>query len=436
MLIILKVSTNAEYLCALYYNKKQMEGIKILVISNNLLSENNANGKFVYNYLRAFSVNELCNFYISNDEVTTSDIRNVFNVTNEEALTAFKKIGFIKERSKNSQSNVSDGSKTIKKSAFKHLIRFIVWNTGFWKKYGFNEWIKEQKPTHIFSIMGDNPYLLKVAIKLSNKLKVPHFFLVGEDYPLKEYDYIKGTFKSNFIYKLFHNLLFKYSKKLLNKSKKVIFNSNDIMEAYLSKIEIEKTKTEVIYPLSMVIKYDRSDEKDGFLYAGNLSNNRVLALQSFASKIEQMGIKSNLYICGKADKEVLKIIGNSKNIVYLGCFSNTELSDIIGNFKVLIHAEYGSKYNVLNLKYAFSTKLTEMICSNKRFAIYAPAGIAESNYFLKNMPSNIATTEFNLEKVIHYSLSDEYDFGIQSKLAAKHSSEKVSIKIRKMLENY
>ena len=405
---------------------------KLLIISNNLFSYNNANGKFLKNYLCSCSDDEICNFYISNDMKTSFEQFNSINITDKNALNKFlhrKKL----QSTVNSQDIKQENFKT--QTSFKHLIRYFVWNTGAWKKCGFKNWIKEQNPTHIVTVTGNNPYLLKISYKLAKKSNIPLITFICEDYPLKNYDFIERKTRQSLSFLLYKHLLKKFTTKVVSLSNLVIFNSHQIKEAYEYKYIIKKSL--VCFPPSESIADSVQDQQPplNFLYAGNLGLNRIDALIDFALFLKTNSFDQTINVYSNLSEENKLKLQKIDNVKVHDFVRNEELQKIIKESGVLLHLEYDSEYNKTDLKYAFSTKLADLICSNKRIFLYAPKGLVESEYFLKYLPKNIATSKEELKETLDYVLSDHYDYLKQMDLAKNnHNIEITSALIRKEIE--
>ena len=359
--------------------------MKILCITNNPISLNNANGKFIRNYLFCFSDYELSNFYITNDEPATGI--NSFNVTNYDALLKLITLGLHKRRKKSTNNN---GNIKNTSSPIKHIFRYIVWSTGFWKLYGFKKWIANTNPTHIVLAIGDNPYLIKLAYDISKKFRIPIINIIGENYSIKNYNYLTKENSMSFLYKAFKKILFKITKKAILKAKINIFNTPTIEREY--KVSFGTIKSAIFYPpADFIIRKSEKIEKDSVLYAGNLGLGRENALLDFADELWKFNPNKTIYVYSKIDIPTQKLITKRQNIKYMGYVPNSELNEIIFRSELVLHVEYNSQYNIIDLKTAFSTKIANNIIFGNNFFVFAPVGLAETDFFLKYLPENIAT---------------------------------------------
>ncbi|MCQ2975614.1 MAG: hypothetical protein MJ211_12505 [Bacteroidales bacterium] len=366
--------------------------MKILVVSNNCLSFDNNNGKVMRNYLYAFSNDELCNFYISNEKSPVGI--SSFNVTNNDALKRFVTFGLFKAKKSSASSENVNGS-NIKYSPFKHYLRYLVWNSGFWKSRKYKNFIKNEKPERIVTFLGNNPYLLKLSYELSKKLSVPLILFIGEDYPLKNFDYITRKNKMGFWFRRFH----KTEKRCFLKASKmadlVIFNSDYIKDAYLEKYAFKKY--DIVYHLSSQSHLNNNFDSKVILYAGNMGLGRVDALIDFADVLYNVDKTFMLKVFGNANKIDFDELSKHQNIDYHSFIKNEELIKEYEKAFALIHVEKNDIYNNTDLEFAFSTKIVDMICSKKPFLVYAPSCLACSKHLLKYQEQSIATNREELE---------------------------------------
>lgn len=396
-----------------------MNKTKLLCITNNPISLNNANGKFIRNYLYSFKEDELCNFFITNEE--SAENISSFSVTNNEVFKKTITLGLYKNRNKKSSNN---GLIKNTSSPLKHIIRYLIWNLGFWKTSSFRDWLKENKPTHIVLAVADNPYLIKIALKYSKKFSIPIINIIGENYSIKCYDYLSRKFKMSIFYKIFKKLLQKYTKKVVLSAKQNIFNSNEIENEYIQ--EYGDIKGIKIYPpADEIVKKQISIVKDTVLYAGNLGLGRDIALFEFAEKLYDFDPKKIIYVYSKIDQAVIDKINKTKNIKYMGFISNEQLNEKLLNSELLIHVEHETPYNLIDLKTAFSTKIANNIFYGNKFLIYSPKTLAQTEFFIKYLPNNVATNKneiINILKLV-YEKQQKIPFEVLKLLDIKITSK-------------
>lgn len=396
---------------------------KLLCITNNPISLNNANGKFVRNYLYSFREDELCNFFITNEE----GAKNIssFNITNNEAFKKTVSFGFYKKKNKKLSNN---GLIKNTSSPLKHILRYFIWNLGLWKSSNFNKWLRQNEPTHIILAIADNPYLIKFAVKLSKKLSIPLINIIGENYSIKCYDYLSKKNKMSLTYKIFKKILKRHTTNAILFAKENIFNSEEIMNEYIN--EYGKIKSIKLYPPADNISTKRVKiEKNSVLYAGNLGLGRDMALIEFAKALYVFDPKKVIYVYSKIDKSIAEKIAKEKNIKYMGFITNNQLNKKIMSSELLIHVEHKSPYNLIDLKTAFSTKIANNIFYGNKFLIYSPKTLAQTEFFIKYLPNNVATNVneifeklqilYKSQQKVSTDVLDLFDIKITSEIVRK-----------------
>lgn len=377
--------------------------MKILSISNNLLSLNNANGKFCRNYLNAFEDEELASFYISNDLAEPTEAIESFNYTDSMVLDDF----FHKK--KKEHTSPDNRSNVRRKSAVVRIIRYFVWKIGFRKNKSFFGWVDNINPTHIVLTVGDNPYLFHLARKIKKRFNSKLIIICGENYALKKYDYLLCKRRRSISFLLFQRILKNKTKKCFKSSGLVIFNSEDLKELYEKKMHF--TKSIVVYPLSSNnLQKSLKPENNDVVYAGNLGVGRAEELVNFGRIMKRHDNNRKLVVYGKGSEEQISILKRESNILYKGVVSNTELIEIINKSWLLLHVESFDEYRKMDLKYAFSTKLSDLIASNNRFFMYAPDCYVESKFFIKYVREHIALNENELEKTLSVLIKEKVPF--------------------------
>lgn len=410
-----------------------MEAMKILSISNNLLSLNNANGKFCRNYLHSFRDDELASFYISNDIKSENEKIDSFNYSDADVLRDF----LHKKHTIESNQEYGKKEKIVnRQSAFVRIIRYFIWKIVFRKNVDFNKWIENIKPTHIVITVGDNPYLFLLARKLKKRFNSKLIIICGENYSLKKYNYLKCKYHRNLSFLWFQNILRRNTRKTFKESNLVIFNSNSIKDLYEKKMKFQKSI--VVYPLSANRYIDAYDplNKD-IVYAGNLGVGRAEAIVNFSNILNDVDNNHKLVVYGKATKEQIELLKKGSNIEYKGIVTNDELIGIVNRSWLLLHVESFDEYRKIDLEYAFSTKLSDLISSNDRFFMFAPDCYVESKFFIRYLRTHIALNENELTNVLSELLMQKkpFSFDDNSQLRATMDINKNGKYIRDLISN-
>ena len=87
------------------------------------MSKNNNNGKVLNEYLSSFKDDELCQFYTAKETEATSF--PTLNITDLDVLNKYK---IISTKSKNPANGAITSRQNIRKTPFKQLVRYFLWN--------------------------------------------------------------------------------------------------------------------------------------------------------------------------------------------------------------------------------------------------------------------------------------------------------------------
>ena len=106
--------------------------MKILCLTNSPVSFDNANGKFIRNYLYNLKPDEICNFYVSGEK--QDENIDSFCISNSDLINYTKKIGFYCKQEKNSYVS---SEKEPKKHRLNTWFVIFYTNWDFGKKVEF-----------------------------------------------------------------------------------------------------------------------------------------------------------------------------------------------------------------------------------------------------------------------------------------------------------
>ena len=257
--------------------------MNIFVISNSAISERESNGRVLKSILPNLEENNFLNFYLRGIPEKRKNFSYI-HVSDLDAIKSFLTFG-IKKPKNHIQYDVDELESAFRghkaKKPFHYFIRNLAWNSSFYKTYKIRNIIDNFKPDVIYLMASDTPFLYKLARIESNKKNIPLIIYSAEDYPLKKYDYIKQKEQLSFWSKRVISKLYKEAKKVFSQSANAVFNSKDLMNAYVKEGFIAKGE---VIPLPRIFR--KCDSKrttnKNLLYAGNLNYERCTALIEIA----------------------------------------------------------------------------------------------------------------------------------------------------------
>lgn len=392
---------------------------KIIVISNHLLDDNNNNGKVLKNYLSAFEASEICQFYIAkekNDLVPFDTLR----------ITDNDIVGYALKKKQN--NTFENQKKKLSNKPMHHLLRYWLWSLSIRAKKQIKKFVNAENPTHICVYYGDTPHMHKIALRIAKTKGCKMIVFCGEDYPLKEHNYLQPGCKKNVFFRIFISILRRTTKKLFKCSDLIVFNSPALEEAYKKKYHFKKSL--VCFQASSLTSCDKISNKKCFLYGGNLGLGRDDAIVDVSKKLFEIDPSFTIDVYGNATQQTIEKFSACKNIIYYGLVSNKELLEKFSDAFAILHVEKNTRYNVEDLKYAFSTKLSDIIVSQKRFLLYAPVELLETQY-MKSVCDDYVAVSFNdLDSTIKNVLFKKKS-SFPENVVNKHESKKVALMVKK-----
>jgi hypothetical protein len=336
---------------------------------------------------------------------------NYFQVKDGEALRAIYKGQHVITGNK-VRLNPTDASsqrfKTgrSKKTALKMLLRNAVWNCGRWRGRLFKNWVEVFKPEVLVLQSGDSAFMLNLARKLADERKIPLIIYNTEGYLFFDHNYLSPHYSDGLCFPLFRYQYRRAFKKALTISSWSIYLNGKLQEDY-----------EKYMPHNSSIIYNSSDmdfrkkehlsSKLKISYLGNLGLRRPEALVEVGSVLQSISKDYHIDVYGNATKDNVELLESASGVVYHGAVPYDEVKQIIHNSDIVFHVEKNDPVLCRELRYAFSTKIADSICSGTPFVIYAPANLACSQYALSTGGAWHADSPESLRCVIERIISGD-----------------------------
>lgn len=377
---------------------------KVLVISNECFSKSSSNGRTLGNFFRGWSQDKLAQFYISSGEPDFDYCKNYFRVTDGQALSALKSgncSGGRVMETKNPATSTSCVVKKRKRNAMTMLARNTVWNSGRWKKCGFEQWVKEFQPNIILLQAGDFAFMFRLAARLAKKYNAKLIIYNSEGYYFKNFDYFRSSGIAKLLYPLFKQDLKFSLEQAYKKASYVIYICDELKKAYDKVFDMP---SETIYTASEMSCHSNNTENTGTFttsYCGNLGIDRHKGLISVAEELQKISPDYYLDVYGRIPNDKVKAEFDScRGIRYRGLVRYEEVKKIIENSDLLVHVESFDKFYQEDLKFAFSTKIADLLSSGKTFLVYAPEQFACSRYLKENDAAFVISDKMELSRTL------------------------------------
>lgn len=384
---------------------------KILIISNNSLSDNNSNGRTLSSFLRNIPKENIAQIYITSEMPQSKVCDNFYQITDNDVIHGMlgrKKIGRVLKEYKIQEIKNNDiPAKRIKKTIFKMIIRDVFWMTNVWYTKELKQWINEFSPDIILFFAGESCFTYRIVFKIANINNIPILTYNSEAYYFKERNYLKSGFLSDLIYPLFHHCFKKIYAKLIQKSNAVLYANIKLKNDYDREFQ---HNSYVLYTSSEVdfIKKNEIKNPPIISYLGNLGVGRHKALIQIAEALQNIDKSYKLDIYGKLpDDTVEKKLLSCKGINYCGVVSYDKVINIMHNSDLLVHGESFEEFTKWDLKYAFTTKIADILSCGTCFFVYAPEELACTEYLISNKCACVVSNEKDLMESLKRILSDK-----------------------------
>ena len=378
---------------------------KILIISNASLNQSDSNGRTILRLVDCFGKEQKTQFYTYGNP-DFNECNSFYHVSDRDALHSL-----LKFETKNGEVDTSSVISAVssqtkkkgKKTPLKMLIREVVWKYGRWNNKYLKKWINDVSPSCILVVAGDNCFTLDLARNIAKEKNIPIFLYSTEEYPFKDYNFVTKRF--SLFYLIWRRKLLKAYKRIEKFVRNGVFNSEALAKLYESKYSYNCS---CIYQSSNIdfVENCHIQNTPVVSYLGNLGLNRHKALIEIANVLSGICPEAKLNIYGNANETVKKTLEEKPNIILHGFVSYDEVVRVIHNSTLLIHAEYNDPFYNRDLKYAFSTKITDSVCSGTPFLIYAPIEYEETLFLKNNKCAFVANNRKELEFVLADALFD------------------------------
>lgn len=361
---------------------------KVLVLSNECFSKSSSNGRTLGNFFWGWPQDRLAQFYISSGNPDFDYCNNYFRITDGQALSALKtgrcNGGCIMEEPQ-TVNGVTCTTKKHKRNALTMLARNIVWESGRWKKCGFEQWIEEFNPDIILLQAGDFAFMYRLAVRVAEKCQAKLVIYNSEGYYFKDFDYFRSSGIAKMMYPLFRWDLRKALEQAYAKTAHVFYVCDELKRAY---DEVFSVRSETIYTASDIKAKEESMEQTGSFvtsYCGNLGIERHKGLITVAEELQKISPEYYVDVYGKIPNDKVKEDFDAcRGIRYQGVVSYEEVKKIIDTSNLLLHVESFDKFYQEDLKFAFSTKIADLLSSGNCFLFYGPKQLACSKYLKEN----------------------------------------------------
>ena len=366
---------------------KELAYPRVLIVSNECLSQSNSNGRTLRNFLLGWPAERLAQFYLHGNAPDRAACGRYFRVTDGQALRAFLGRGPAGGVVPVLEGAPAPAARTVGKkpsrTALTMLMRELVWSSRRWSGGRFEAWVEEFAPQLVLLQAGDCAFLLRLAEEMAREYQIPLVIYNSEAYYFKTFDYFRSKGPAHWCYPLFHRLFCRQFERTLRAAACSIYINQTLKEDYDRAFGLP---SHVAYTATE-LRPGKGDKSGGFTvsYLGNLGVGRHEPLCEIARALQEISPEFFLDVYGRIPNEtVQQAFDRCPGIRLRGFVSYERVVEVMQTSDLLVHAENFSAFSRADLKYAFSTKIADSLASGTCFLLYAPEELACSRYLREN----------------------------------------------------
>lgn len=413
---------------------------KILIISNNVLSSQNNNGKTLLSFFKDHPKSHLAQLYFSGEPLDGDYVSTSYRISDGDVLKSnfpYKKkagveLGYVKssgEILKKEYSRVKVGS--FKNSNLARLLRELVWKISSINHQSLSKWVANFNPDVIFFCAGDSLFAYDIYQTVCSYLpNVKKVVYITDDYILP-----RETL--NLFWLLRRRLTYSKMKKAVVEADvfvtiseemrieyKRLFNKDSILAFNMSAdLKIENFK-----------KTARSDLL--LVYAGGLHFKRWGTLAVLARALKRFNNENNrkvtleIYSHQNVDSDILREIEIQGVSRFCGSLDERGVQYALNNADILVHAESFEKKCIESTRLSISTKIAEYISIGSKILAVGPSNLASMKFLASNAVciNDFNTIDFKVKELLDdgFCLKQDLDV-LKNKMLKNKNNFKLNV---------
>ncbi len=384
----------------------QKQGLpRVLIISHTPFSSFNSMGSTLGTYFTEYAPEKLAQFYIKKMAPDMIVCDNYYLVTDSELVNKIKHpfskdCGRAFRLGEMAQDSTFEISSTEQAMSKKHrgvglILRDILWRSGIWKNKKFKKWLDDFDPEVVMVQPGDFSYIIQLAVEISEKRNIPLLIHQSEAY------YLKHNLENSLVYRIYYRRFRNQFRRMMKRASNCVYLCEALERDYNK--HFDTPSCTIMKPTSLTPdKAHKEFDKDKlrFIYAGNLGPvvGRCEPLLQVGKALKSLGYSIDVYTASKG--EHMSELTEENGIFLHEAVPYAELQRIIQECDFLIHIENQSDWHRYDEKYAFSTKIADMLASGRCSIIFGSCDIAGISYMRDNGLALVVEEEAQLAKKI------------------------------------
>lgn len=420
--------------------------MKVLIISQPVLSQSNNMGKTLAGYFKAFSPKDISQLYLRQGVPTSVDTcENYYCFSDSDALKSIlnHKVQGVSFTGKslvctnNTKSTLENNDAYKLGSAHKAWMLFArdaVWRLSTWKNKKLLNWLDHTEADVVFFAPGDGAFIYRVADEIARYLHKPLVMVCMDDF------FVNNRTQNEVLGKLRQKCFMKVVHKTV-KNCDAIFTICDEMNDIYSNLFGKKCFT--LHTAAENKDLHLNPTANHISYIGNLSCGRYQSLIEMGKALSEMQDERlpkfiDVY-SGTKEVKCTEPLRNASGINFCGEIPAESVLEVMANSLAVIHTESFETEMTNLVRFSVSTKIAESLMYGPCLIAYGPEGIASIDYLKENNAAWTITDKEDLKKglkeILENSTLREQIVRNARKLAEKnHNAEVNPKKVREWLE--
>lgn len=415
---------------------------RILLISNNIFSTVDNNGKTYASILSHYLPSSVAQLYFSIGSFENRELCSTyFNITDIDVCRSILKQNTATVRVHNFPSGSNSKNNFIRnksvgkiKKLLTPFLRDVIWKFGRWYSPALKKWLKEFAPDVVFLVSGPYNFPNNIAKRICEDFQIPLVLYYTDDY-------VVNSIKHNIFYPIVKYRRNKFYKNIISYSSKRYVIGEEMADVY-SKY-FDKRFDYIMNSVDIIPYSPKNFLNDNAIisYFGSLHSKRWNSIIKLSKSLPDNCI-INVYTISIEDSIKKEILKHSRIRLH-GGIRGAELLQAMYNSDFLLHVESDDKYYRRLTGLSVSTKIPEYLIASRPIIAFGPQEVASMKLLSNNkigIPIDSATDEENIRLLLNDVISKPqqllemtkrgYDFALRN-----FNRKVVSEKVFKDLEN-
>jgi hypothetical protein len=407
---------------------------RILVFSHNPFSNQSNNGKTLESFFKRYPSENLAQIFLEPSTPDFSYCGRYYRITDYEVLSSVFTRGGVGHtlKSTDSNSHFLDGSNSIARHIYHSIrkksertgiwgfihsgfvrrvpafmaLRELLWKYSKWETPELHEWVKEFSPDVLFFQGSSCAFAYKIALRLSEKYKLPLVLQLTDDYTRSIYPLSVVQMHNQRVFN-------RHLARAIQQASTVIPICEYMEAEYMCRFGgryvtlMNTTRSIGELPERAAVGGAR------LLYAGNVLIGRHYVLGAIGRALSKINSRCGtthtltIHSPWRIPDAIASYLAEIPSVVIGRTLSAEELSAAIADANVVVHVESFDARMRRVTRLSMSTKIPEYLASRRCMLAVGPADVASIRYLLDNAIAVVAR-ECN-ETVIESELSKIID---------------------------